>query len=251
MPVNMNFGAPPVNNFVMANQRNANQGNANAQSSGFQPSWAGGMIGSGIMSMLGNRNNNPAEAYAEGMQPGIDRVNQGVDKATGYLNPWREAGMSGLNSYMDLLKKYQNPQQMYNDTMSGWKMSQGAQGQMNGAMDAIKNRMATMGLGGSGQEFKDLGKTFEDYAAKDQNQYFNNVMGIGNTGLQGYGNLSQQGAGAAGTMGGYEMQGAGDIASMYNAMAAAQAAQAANENKQGADAGGGIGGLLGGVMKWL
>lgn len=209
----------------------------------------GGMIGAGIGNFMGNMFNNPASQYAEGMQPGMQRIDEATRRATGYLQPWQTAGQTGLTNYMDMLKRYQNPEEMYNNIMGGWKMSQGTQSRLGGAMDALKNSMAARGMMGSGQEMKDIGKTYEDYAAQDQQQYLNNILGIGQTGLQGNANLSQWGQNAGTNMGGYEMQGAQDITSMMNAIAAAQAAQAANENKENSDLFGGIGSIVGKVAK--
>lgn len=240
-----------VTNMNLNPNPNPSQAATTAMSSGmpYAPGTAG--LGGLVGNWLGNQFNNPGQIYQEGMQPGIDRINQGVDRATGYISPWRQAGLSGLNDYMDMLKQYKNPQEMYNNIMGGWKMSQGAQKQMGGAMDAIQNRLATMGLTGSGQELKDLGQNFEDYAAKDQQQYLNNILGIGQTGLQGFNNLSNQGLNAGTNMGGFEMQGAQDIASMYNAIAAAQAAQAAKSNEETSGGLMGTLGAIGGKMGWL
>ncbi len=239
----------------------------------FQPSMQGFMGGAGIGSMIGNMFNNPADIYSSGMNQGMDYIKNatgqaenaihgGINQATGYQQPFYSAGQQGLNNWMGMLGRYNNPQEYYNQIMGGWKMSPGAQSKMGGAMDALKNSMASRGMMGSGQEMKDLGKTYEDYASQDQQQYFNNISGLGNTGLQGYGNLAMMGQNAANNMGNYaygggnnianvHMQGAEDVTSMMNAIAQAKAQQAANENKDTGGFLGGIGSMLGGKLGWL
>ena len=239
----------------------------------FKPSMSGFLGGAGIGNMIGNMFNNPADIYSSGMNQGIDYIKEatgqaenairgGVNQATGYLNPYNTAGQQGLNNWMSMLSKYNNPEDYYNKIMGNWKMSQGAQSQMTGAMDAIKNAMAARGMMGSGQELKDLGKTYEDYASRDQQNYLNNILGIGNTGLQGYGDLAHMGLNAAGNMGNFaygggtnianaHMQGAQDVTSMMNAIADAESKQAAAENKDTGGFLGAIGSIGGGKLGWL
>lgn len=196
--------------------------------------WIGGMFG-----------DNPADEYEDYTRKGMREINRGVNQATGYLEPYRTNGMEALKKYMGMLSEYENPTKKYNDIMNGWSMSPGAKNMLNGALDKVKNEMAVRGLTNSGQEFADLGKTYEDYASQDQRNYLKDILGIEGTGLTGFEGLSKLGQNTASQSGQFAMEGAGDMASLFSAIAKAKADQAAAENARNSDLGAGIGSALG------
>lgn len=203
----------------------------------------GSTLFSALGGWLGDRfSKDPSKIYEQGMQPGINQIREGVGRATSYLDPYRTGGMEALDRYMGMLNKYNDPMQHYNDIMSGWNMSPGMNNRLKGALDTVQNQLAARGMTNSGQEMTDLAKTTSDYIGEDQRNYLNDILGMEHTGMTGYGDISHMGEGAATTSGGYEMQGANDIASMYNAIALAKANEAANRRRSNRDVGTGIGG---------
>jgi hypothetical protein len=175
--------------------------------------------------------NNSFDEYANYMNQGIGTIDDYYNKASGFMSPYRDAGGRGLNGYENMLAKYQDPTKYYNDVASSYQMSPGAQFRMNTGMDAVRNAMAAQGLGGSGQEGRELTNYTQGVINQDMNSYIDRVFGVGQTGLQGYGNLSGLGFNAANASGNYAMGAAGDIAGMQSAMGQAASAQANNDNR--------------------
>lgn len=173
---------------------------------------------------------NAYDAYSSGMQKGQNQIGQYLNQAEGYLDPYRQAGQAGITGYENALAPYNDPMGYYNKIAGNYQMSPGAQFRMKTGMDAVRNAMASQGFGGSGNEAKGLTDYTQGVINQDQNQYINSVLGIGQTGLQGYGNLMGQGFNAANASGNYAMNAGQDIASMQAAMANA-ASQNANNNQ--------------------
>jgi len=223
-----------------------------------------GGLGGAIGGFIGNElSSDPSKAYERYSSRGMDEIRRGTNEATGYLEPYRTGGMNALRHYMDMLSSYENPTDKYNDIMSGWEMSSGAKNMLNGALDKVKNEMAARGLTSSGQEFSDLGKTYEDYASRDQDNFLKNILGIEQTGLSGYQGLTNLGERSASESGRYAMEGAGDLASLFGAIARSRSSEAEAERQRNSDFGSGIGNFLrvnknfesnkksGGKINWL
>lgn len=209
------------------------------------PQMAAG-VGAGVAG-IGNAmfGNNPLDEYGNYMNQGMGTINDYYNKASGFMAPYRDAGGRGLSGYESMLSRYQDPTKYYNDVASSYQMSPGAQFRMNTGMDAVRNAMAAQGLGGSGQEGRELTNYTQGVINQDMNNYIDRIFGVGQTGLQGYGNLSGLGFNAANASGNYAMGAAGDIASMQSAMAQAAANQA---NTNNSDFWGGAGSLAAGLL---
>lgn len=203
-------------------------------------------IGSGVAG-IGNYffGDNPFDDYEKYSNQGENYIQQYQNQAAGYLDPYRQAGQQGLDAYRGMLSHYQDPTGYYNQIMGNWQATPTFQKRLSTGMDAIRNAMASRGLGGSGNELKGLTDYTQSAISQDMQQYLNNILGIGNTGLKGYGDLSHLGYLAGAQSGQYAMDAGQDLASMESAKAQAAAAQT-NANNQ--NLWGGIGSLVSGFI---
>ena len=140
--------------------------------------------------------------------------------------------------------EYQDPVGYYNKIMSGWQMSPSAQARMKTGMDAVRSAMAARGLGGSGNEQKALTDYTQNTINQSMEDYLRDVLGIGRTGLQQYGDMSRMGFQAADQSGQFAMDAGQDLASMEGAKAAAAADQTNANNKN-------LWGGIGALAEWL
>ena len=74
-----------------------------------------------------------------------------------------------------------------------WRNSTGYQFGLKNGMDAITGSAAAKGLLNSGSAMKALNRFGQDYASTKFNDYFNQIMGLGNMGLQAAGQVSGAG----------------------------------------------------------
>lgn len=206
---------------------------------GFNPRM--GAFGAGIGGALGGMfGKNPADAASPYMDQAGDHIRDYYNQATGYLNPYNDAGKGALDQYSNMVAPMANPQEFYNNMMSGFQLSPAQKFAQQQGLDAISNNMAMRGLSGSGS----MAKALEDYAqnntAQAQQQYFNNLSGIYNQGLQGYGNLMNQGFNAGALNSQHAMNAGRSEAELAQARAM-MSANSARGNSEGL-------GLLGGAI---
>lgn len=199
-------------------------------------------FGAGLAGIGFGSNNNAFNQYNNYMQQGEGDITNYLNQAEGYMSPYRQAGQFGLSGYEGLLGQMSDPAAYYNKIASGYQMSPGAQFRMNTGMDAVKNAMMAQGLGGSGAQAKALTNYTQGVINQDQQNYINQVLGIGRTDLSGYGDLSHIGYGAAGQSGQFAMDAGQDLASMASAEGQAAANQA---NAKNGSLWGGIGAMVG------
>lgn len=185
---------------------------------------------------------NPFTAMMKYMDQASGDITHGVNTATGYLSPWLQAGQGALGHQQQMLAQEAHPHAFYNQMMSGYQMSPAQQFALHQGLGAVSNQAEMKGFGGSGTEAEQLAKYAQGQTSQDQQQYFHNLMGIHSQALQGYGALSQQGMGAGGQMGGWQMSAATQQANLAEAEAKAKAAQVNAANKAHAQE---IGGAIG------
>lgn len=157
-------------------------------------------------------------------------INQYTNRAIGYLDPYRQAGQNALTGYQNMLGKYQDPTGYEDEIEKHYMMSPGAQFRMKYGMNALKGRLAAQGLSGSGAEDTALTNYTQGVISGDMGDYLNRVLGIGRTGLQGYGDLARMGEQGAITSGNYAQQAGEDIGGIDTAQA--NAAAKAHQNLQ-------------------
>lgn len=147
----------------------------------------------GAMSVAGglfNRNKgfkNPADAANK-------YLNQIPGTIKPYYDPFINAGkgmMPGMNDiYTQMMS---NPTEFFNNLASGYKQSPGYAAALKEAMGGIENASAAGGMAGSAMHQKLAGEEASNMAAKDFQQYIDNLLGITKTGLQGGENTVNRG----------------------------------------------------------
>lgn len=156
-------------------------------------------------------------------QQAISAQQAALGRATGYMQPFYGAGVSGLGAYQQGLSAMADPQKFYQQMMSGYSMSPQAQFQQQQAIQAANQAAAASGMLGSGAEQKALANYTQQLTARDQQQWLNNMLGIYRGYLGGEQGLGQMGYGAAGQMGQWQTQSGRDIADLMARQGQAQA----------------------------
>lgn len=165
----------------------------------------------------------PYETEAAGYGTGEGYIQDATKAATGYLNPYLQAGTGALGQYQSQLGQMSDPTSFYNNIMSQYQDSPATQFQRQQGLNSLQNTAAATGYTGSGKELKDIDQFSQGVTAQGQNQFLQNILGIHNNFLQGLQGLTGMGQQAGTTMGGFQMQGAQDRAEEEAAKAQAEA----------------------------
>lgn len=174
----------------------------------------------------------PMQAASPYFNQGLNSLTNAEGMSAHYLQPYIQGGQYGMEHYQNLLGQMSNPAENYNHLMSGWALNPAQKQAQQEGLDAVSNNMAVKGLMASPTQAKSLVNYAQNNTAQQQQQYFNNLYGMQNNAMQGYGNMAHMGEGAAGQAGNAYMMGAGDLANYYQNMGSAAAAQQ-NANRQG------------------
>jgi ATP-dependent Clp protease ATP-binding subunit ClpA len=121
-----------------------------------------------------------AKDYTKSINQGLDWDQNAFNNATRNLNPYVQAGQSAIPQYQQFASQMADPSQYVNSILSKWKMSPQAQMQLQEGTKAANQGAAASGMLGSGAFQKELMKYGQDITNADQNQYLNQVTGVGN-----------------------------------------------------------------------
>ena len=237
---NMDFSSPPTGTMPDGSSPNG----------GFnwgQMGPAMGGVAGGALSLLG-MGQDPSKAYQKGMQPAFGDINQWYDQANNMLSPYDKAGQNAMGQYQGMLSQMSDPQGFYDKMMSGFQMTPAQKYAQQQGLNAVGSNAAMSGMMGSGNEAKALESYAQNTTQDAQQQYLQNVLGINNQALGGYGNLTNMGFNAAGQMGNWDVSRAQDLANMQQAIAAMKAKQAQSNNNGWATAAGDIGGAIAHIL---
>lgn len=202
-------------------------------------------LGMGIASnTYGNATSQSYEQMAQQLQQAQDVINKYLGNATGYMQPFYNAGISGLNNFQTGLNPLANPVQLMSNLMGQYTMSPYAQAQMNQEITAANAAGSASGMLGSGAEQKALEQSAQQITSKDMQNWLNNIFGIYKGYLGGEKSLMNQGFNAGSKMGQWNMQAGEDITDLMAAQAQAEAA--AKQSKAAGDSG-----LIGGITNML
>lgn len=188
----------------------------------FQTALAMGGLGT-ISSFMGSRS--AARAQADAARQMADMQWRIYQQQRKDAEPWRQAGITGLNEITNNLGQYTR-----DFTMADFQADPGYAFRMDQGLQGVQSSAAAKGILGSGKTLKDLMKYGQDYAANEySNAYdrynnnntlrFNRLGSLANIGQTANGQLNQ----AAGD---YMSAGTDSIASLGNARAAGAVAGA-------------------------
>lgn len=148
----------------------------------------------GITGLFGHHNrNNPANAATK-------ELNKIPGQVKPYYDPYINAGKDSLAKLQEQYGMLSNdPGKRFAELGAGYKESPGYQATLRQALSGANNAAALGGGGGLGtyghQQL--AAGAAGDVANKDYEQYINHVLGLYGTGLEGEGNLNQQGYNAS------------------------------------------------------
>lgn len=193
----------------------------------------GGLFG-GLMGQSG------ANQMSGDLQQAMSQMKQYGDQGLGFLSPYQQAGVGALGNFASFNQNYANPTQAYNNIMGNYQMTPAAQFQMQQMNKNMQNQQAAGGITGSPAAMKDMNQYDQGLVSQDQQQYLQNVLGIGNTYTNNLSQMMGEGLGAAQGMNQNRMQLGGDLSQLYQNMG--MAGMYGNQAM-----GSGIGSLLGGL----
>lgn len=188
-----------------------------------------------------------AEELLKYLQQGTDQMQGYTQQANSLLNPYRDIGLGQTNALQQAIARMTNPGQFYGDMMSNYQMSPAAQYQMKTGTQNALNAANASGMLGSSDMLRDINRSSQNIANQDMQQYFGNMMGINDRGLNLSQGLFNSGFGATGQMSNNLNSLGQAIAQMY-----AQMGGAANQQQQAKM--GGLGNLFsaaGGLLGFL
>ena len=145
-----------------------------------------------------------------------------------YYSPYINQGGQAFQQAGDIYgQQAQNPQDFLSQLMEGYKTSGGYQMKLEDALKAARGASAAGGYAGGAEDIKNQMRLAQNIGDEGFQQYYNNVTGLQNTGLQG---LQQQGqTGFAGAQGLSDYL-AGAYGSQANAAYSGQAQQNQNDS---------------------
>lgn len=223
----------------MLNQNNQNQNNTDNPNNPFWNKYGGGItnIIGGLSNLFGGH------AAGQDIQQGLNQILSMFNQGKQGLQPFLSGGQGAFQNLQSFLNNFKDPTKTYNDITKNWSMSPAAQLQLQQGIQAANQGAAASGMLGSTEEQKQLQNYGQQVTNADQQQYFNNIMGLNDFYSNGLNNMSQYGFNAGNSILNNSSSMANAIAQMY-----ASKGQAA-----GTQAGGG-GSILGGLSKvisWL
>lgn len=189
-------------------------------------------IGAALGGLFGGSSyKNPADA-AQGY------LNQIPGTITPYYQPFINAGNQSrdvlMGQYGDLVN---DPGQKFAQFGQGFQQSPGYQFQYNQGMNAANSAAGAGGMLGTPMHQQNAASMASNLANQDYYNYMNNIMGMYNTGLGGYGNMHQTGYNAS-----------NELAQSLAASLTNQAGMAyAGQNNQNANKGSGMDNIIGGL----
>lgn len=150
----------------------------------------GGQLLKGIGGLFGHHNkNNPANA-------GIKELNKIPGQTKGYYDPYINAGRDSLSKIQDQYGQLSSdPGKRFAELGAGYKQSPGYQATLREALAGANNAAAMGGGGGLGTPGHEnyAANAAGDVANKDYEQYIDHIMKMYGMGLEGEGQLNQQG----------------------------------------------------------
>lgn len=167
--------------------------------------------------MIGNLFGGGSEGYDEAAK----RMEEYMRQAQGAWKPFLDAGRGAIDPFKQWGEQFKDPHKFMEDTMSKYTMSPNARFQMGQSERAAKNAASAGGLAGSTAHMREAGNMANDISSKDQQQFLQNILGIGNNYGQSLNSLLNMGMqGAGGTAGAFGGMGS-NLANLYGGGAAA------------------------------
>lgn len=156
----------------------------------------------GIAGYFGAQNNARGyEQFGRNIGQGMDENRRFTGQANEYMTPYYHGGVDQLKPYTQNYSRMLDPNSFINDQMSGYMESPWAKMQTAKGQNAISNAASAGGGLGGTNYLSDMGDYARNITAADQQNHFNNLMGVWNQGLSRQGDMANQGYNAGNQMG--------------------------------------------------
>lgn len=149
----------------------------------------GGGLGQFFSGLFGN-SGAPFEDFMKEFQKYMNQSQQ-------HQKPWEQAGLGALGDYQNNLNGMKDPQEYLKKIMSGYQESDAAKNMQRSSMNASNNAASSSGLLGSSALQQQAQQNAGAISSNDQQNYLNNITGIGNTYRGGLQNLMGGGQNAS------------------------------------------------------
>lgn len=166
-------------------------------------------------------------------------------KALGFGEPYREAGRGALGTYEATLGL--GTPEARQRALEAFQASPGYQFALEQGLKGVRRGMAARGLSDSGAEMKALERYGQGLAGQEFGQYQQRLAGLAGMGQEEAARAAQMAYGTGGALAGLGRGYAGDIASLYGTMGAAQAQQELARQQRQGQLWGTLGQLAGGL----
>lgn len=113
-----------------------------------------------------------------GLERAGTREQEFLDYLRGQFEPYAETGRQAMGEYFPAIEAMREPQQFYEQMMSGYEMSPETQMAIEEGTRAATQAAAARGGLGGGQLLKDLQRYGQQMAAADQQRWLKNMLGI-------------------------------------------------------------------------
>ena len=128
-------------------------------------------------------------------------LNQIAPMAKEQYNPYIQRGQeAGNQAYGQYQQMTGNPGNFINDLLAGYTPSRGFDFKKDQALQAMRNSAAAGGYAGTTADQTRQGELASSLASQDMYEWLDRVLGQHGQGLQGLGNLQQQGFSGAGAL---------------------------------------------------
>lgn len=163
-----------------------------------------------------------AEDLERMLREGLGEMKGYGQQGIGYLSPFRDAGLGQLGTLQQAIARMTNPNQFFGDMMKGYQESPMATQQRQAGLNDSLAAASASGMTGSSDLMRQINEQSQRISNQDQQQYFNNLMGINNQGLGMSQGLYNTGFGAGGNMANIMSNLGQAIAQMYGQIGQAQ-----------------------------
>jgi len=162
-----------------------------------------------------------ADAQLQGQREALEFQRQALDQMRGDLQPYRDAGQTGLSSTLDA-SGAAGPEG-YARAMAAFQASPGYQFQFDEGMRATGNQFAAQGMNNSGAVLKALQARGQGLANQDFGQYYSRLAGLAQMGQNSSAMTGSAAMTAGNNLASGAMQTGANLGNIYASQGTAQA----------------------------
>lgn len=186
----------------------------------------------GIMDVLGGGGDSGYGDIQNQLQKAMDAIKDSYSKGRAGYDPYAQAGTGAIGNYQNSLNQMSDPFGYADKIGQNYQQSAQAKNNINAITSSMNNAAAASGMAGTPAMQEALAGKVNDISNADQQQYFNNIMGVNNQYQQGQNNMMGYGMNAQNGINQNYMGEGNALAGLYGDMGNAQLGQ--QQSKAGA-----------------